>query len=191
MWSRVKGRKRISEVTMTFRVVDAISGLVVYTETVRADNSAWKLDIAASGKSLDGATQISSQEPITYALTACIQKAVYSLALWLREQPWTGSVAGVEKGGRILINAGRNLNLRMGMTMAVLKNMGEIVDPNTELSLGIRAETIGSVEIMSVDDAFSVAVVQRGCEGVQVGDRVKFVRTSRAGPSAGGSPGGT
>ena len=154
-----------AQVAMSFTITDSTSGQVVFQTTERAKAGNWSISAfgAAAHKS----------SPTGYAVQACINKAVYKIAMALEDRPWRGSVVKVS-GDRVILNAGRNKGMEAGMTLRALARGEELVDPETGLSLGAELEVVGSLMITSISDNHASATILEGCEGIQRGDRVEL-----------------
>ncbi len=75
-------------------------------------------------------------------------------------------------GGTIIINAGKNNGVSVGMKLAVERVGKEIKDPATGKVLRKVTTPIGEIEITEADDVSAVAKVVSG-QGFKVGDIVK------------------
>jgi curli biogenesis system outer membrane secretion channel CsgG len=166
----LKGGKNKAEVAMSFSVTDATSGQLVFQTTQRATAGSWGISFAGLGKT--------SNAPIGYAVQACINKAAYALAIWMKDRPWRGSIVKVADG-KVYINAGSDEGLEMGMELTALAKGEELIDPETGLSLGADLEAVGSLQVIQVAANYSITAVIEGCDGLESGDRVELARTAR------------
>lgn len=176
-----------AEVAMSFRVVDTTSSRVVFSHTARATATNWNLG-------LQGTFDTDTNSPVNYAVQACINKATYHLARWFEERPWRGSVIQIE-GDSVWINAGSLMGIERGMEMTAMSKGSELIDPETGLSLGAQLMAIGSVQVIAVQDNYSVGTVIQGCEGLKPGDRLELQgdevrRSVEPREPAGAEPGG-
>lgn len=176
----IAGSKQKAEVAMSFSVSDATSGQVLFQTTQRATAGSWSAGVLGIGSE--------SSSPIGYAVQACVNKAAYDLAMWLKDRPWRGSVVKVD-GGKVYINAGREEGMEPQTRLTVLSKGEELIDPETGLSLGAVLEAIGSLMVTAVDESYSTASVLEGCQGLEAGDRVQLAETaSPSPPSAAPAP---
>jgi curli biogenesis system outer membrane secretion channel CsgG len=169
--SAVGAGKTTAEVAMSFRIVDATTGQVIYSETQRAQAGSWNLTLGGLAGTA-GAGGLDRSSPIGYAVQSCINKVAYKIAMSLKEKGWTGTIAGIE-GGKVFINAGSNQGMQVGMKLVALSKGQALIDPETEMSLGEDTEAIGSLQITAVKDKFSIATILQGCDGLKKGDRVE------------------
>lgn len=180
--------KTNAQVAVTFRLLEVATGRIDYAETFRGEAGSWGLTLPFWGQQ--------SNSPIHYALSVCVAKASYDLANSLKDKPWLGAIAKVDRD-IITINAGSTQGIKPGMTLTALSKGEELIDPSTGSSLGTDDEVIGSLQITSVRETFSKAAVIEGCKGLKVGDRVEIqnggaavnvVQTTKAAESPSSSP---
>ncbi|MEE8524983.1 MAG: CsgG/HfaB family protein, partial [Thermoanaerobaculia bacterium] len=168
----VRANKSKAEVAMSFRVVDATSGQILFSTTERATAGSWGIGLGGFGGGLGGALGKQKNAPINYAVYSCINKGTYRLANWLKDRGWRGVVVKVD-GDRIFINAGSDKGINHRMVLTCLAKGEELIDPTTGLSLGADTAAIGSMQVTTVNDKFSIAMVIQGCAGLQNGDFVE------------------
>ncbi len=170
--------KSDAEVSMSFRIVDSSTGQVIDSITAKATAGSWGLGVGAGGYggggAGGGALGIERNSPIGYAVQSCINKAVYQIAMKLRDKPWAGSVVKVSSPEKVYLNWGSNAGLATGMSLRALSKGEDLVDPETGMSLGSETTEIGSLQIVSVQDKVSVARITVGCKGLKAGDRVEL-----------------
>ncbi len=174
----IGGSKKEAEVAMTFRMVDATTGEILDPAiTERATAGSWSLGAAVGfitgSTALGTLAGVEKNSPISYALQACINKAVYRIATALAQKPWAGAVMKVS-GGKVYINGGSIAGLENGMEFTVLAKGEDLVDPETGTVLGSETKEIGSVKVDQVEEKFSVASITQGCQGVKIGDIVRL-----------------
>lgn len=157
--------KTNAQVAVTFRLLEVATGRIDYAQTFRGEAGSWGLALPFWGRQ--------ENSPIHYALSVCVAKASYDLAHSLKDRPWMGAIAKVERD-IVTVNAGSTQGIRPGMTLTALSKGEELIDPSTGVSLGTDDEVIGSLQITSVRENFSKATVIEGCKGIKVGDRVEI-----------------
>jgi curli biogenesis system outer membrane secretion channel CsgG len=170
--------KSTSEVTMSFKIIDATSGQVLFTAKERAEAGQWGLNFSGFAGVGAGGAGLQRNSPIGYAVEACINKMAYRIATQLKDRTWRGSVAKVA-GDQVYINAGSDAGLQVGMTLIALSKGEALEDPETGLSLGEDTVAIGRIQITTIKEGFAIATILQGCEGLKVGDRVEV---DQAGP---------
>jgi curli biogenesis system outer membrane secretion channel CsgG len=112
------------------------------------------------------------------ALQVAANKAAYYVALQLEDLPWEGSVMKVD-GTKVTINAGTNVGLKQGMNLKLLSKGEEMIDPDTNESLGFETSEIGALRIVSVAEKFATCEITTGGQGVKRGDTVRLEKGGR------------
>lgn len=133
---------------------------------------------AAAGGVGGGGVGYSSkkQASLADALQVAANKAAYFVALKLEDLPWEGAVMKVE-GKKIVVNAGTNVGLKAGMTLKLLAKGEEMIDPDTNESLGFDSSEIGEIKIVSVAEKFATCEVVSGGTGAKRGDVVRLEKS--------------
>jgi curli biogenesis system outer membrane secretion channel CsgG len=169
-------QRSVSEVAMSFRVVDSSTSKVLFTTIERASAGIWGLDLGGVSGRNGGAVAFQKASPINNAVQACLNKGVYKLAMWLKERPWSGAVVKVD-GQRVYLNAGTHSGLTAGVELVAFSQGKELFDPVSGESLGQDAALVGILRVTNVQEKFSIAEIVEGCQGLRTGDRVEM-RTS-------------
>ena len=166
-----------AEVAMSFRIADATTGQILFATTEKAGAGSWGVGLGGlglgAGKLLGGLGGFQKNSPISYAVSACINKGVYKLARWLGTRPWSGRVIKVD-GSNVYINAGINQGIAEGMTLTALSTGEALIDPETGLNLGAESEASGTLRVSKVTEKYAVASVLQGCDDLTGGDRVEL-----------------
>jgi curli biogenesis system outer membrane secretion channel CsgG len=168
--SNSRATKKEAEVAVTFTLADVATGQILYTTAQRAKLGEWNVAWGISA-GVDSAT--SQKTPVTYAITACTNKAAFEIARFLRDRKWKGSVVDIAKAD-VFINAGSQQGMAPQTILSVQKVDRIIVDRESRTVLGEATHGIGSLEVISVQPTFSVARVHEGCDGIKAGDRVEL-----------------
>jgi curli biogenesis system outer membrane secretion channel CsgG len=163
------GGKQEAEVAITFALTDVGTGQILFTTLERAKMGEWSLSLAGP-KGSGGTTQ---KAPINYAIRACANKAAFKIATFLRDRKWKGSVVDVKKS-EIYINAGSQQGMAPQMKLSLQAVRGIVKDRESGTVLGEDLRGIGTLEVTSVQNGFSIARVVEGCKGLKVGDRVEL-----------------
>jgi hypothetical protein len=111
--------------------------------------------------------------PLGRACQMAIDKAVFFITTRMENVPWSGRIVDVKQDGKVFINAGANAGMAAGDTLTVLRAGESLIDPETGMDLGSELTQIGQVQILSVQDKFSVATIVGG-GGFQRGDILRF-----------------
>jgi len=174
-----KAGKKEAEVAITFSLTDVANGQILFTTSERARMGEWNFGFGApagipgvpgGGGGGGAATQ---KTPVTYAVQACANKAAFKIARFLRDRKWKGSVVEI-KGANLYINAGSQQGMAPQTKLSVQSVRGIIKDAESRTILGEDLLGIGTLEVVTVQNGFSVARVVEGCKGLKKGDRVEL-----------------
>jgi curli biogenesis system outer membrane secretion channel CsgG len=164
-----KGSKSEAEVAITFSLTDVATGQVLYTTSERARLGSWSFNWAAPG----GGGASGEKTPTNYAIQACANKAAFKIATFLHDQKWKGSVVEIKKAD-FYINAGSQQGMAPQAKLSVLSVKGIIKDRESGTVLGEDTSGIGTMEVVTVQNGFSIARIVEGCDGIKEGDRVEL-----------------
>lgn len=156
----VKSSKGV--IGMNFRLIDAETTEVIYTDQV-------EIEVKESGLALAGFGVGSSaagggfmggyaKTPIGQAVIAACNKGVYGLIKQVGTTPATGKVIQV-KDGKIYLNLNEDV-LSVGEIMTVRSLGEELIDPDTGISLGSEEKELGTIEVSQTGEKFSLAVAR-------------------------------
>jgi hypothetical protein len=159
-----------------FFSADVANGQILFTTSERARLGEWDLSFGLSTGEKAGRVQ---KMPLHYLILACANKAAYKVAMFLRNQKWKGSVVEIRKKGKadnIYINAGSQQGMMPQTKLAVFSTGEKVRDHETGTILGEDLEGIGNLEVIFVQNGFSVAQVTELLKGKRVkpGDRVEL-----------------
>ena len=153
----VKSSKAI--IGMNFRLINAETSEIVYTDQVQVDLSESGLTFGglgfAGGGGLGGFLSNYSKTPIGQAVIAAVHKGVFDLVKAVGSAASTGSVIKV-KGSQVYLNQGSS-SVSVGDKLILMQRGEELIDPDTGLSLGGEDERIGEVQVTSVKEKYSIA----------------------------------
>jgi hypothetical protein len=71
------------------------------------------------------------------------------------------------------LNAGATSNVRVGDVFMVYAKGEDLVDPDTGLKLGSDEKMIGSIQVITVQEKFSIGTIRGGTGAMKRGDLVK------------------
>ncbi|MCK4463313.1 MAG: hypothetical protein KAU58_03275 [Candidatus Omnitrophica bacterium] len=148
-----------AHVAVNIRLYDATTGQII--DSIRCDGKATASGISGgySGSELGGftfGTSTFAKTPLGKATHQAIDKAVYFVVRKMDRVSWQGKIVDV-KGDIVYINAGMNSNIRLGDEFTVYKKGGELIDPDTGISLGSEDTKIGRIQVITVEKKFSKA----------------------------------
>lgn len=162
------GTKQEAEVAITFVLTDVANGQNLFTTTERARMGEWSLSFG--GGESGGSEQ---KTPVSYAVRACANKAALKIASFLRNRKWIGSVVQVKKSA-IYINAGSQQGMAPDTLLAVFRVDGIVKDTEGRMTLGEDLKGTGNLKVDTVQPGFSIAHIEKGCNGIKPGDRVEL-----------------
>lgn len=144
---------------MNFRLINATTSEVVYTDQVQVDLSSSGLDFGGlgftGGGGLGGFVSNYAKTPIGNAVIAAVNKGVFDLIKQVGSGSAGGSVIQV-KGGSVYVNMGSSM-VKKGDMLSLKRKGEELIDPDTGLSLGGEEETIGQLKVTTVKEKYSIA----------------------------------
>lgn len=144
---------------LNFRLIDAETSEVVFTRQIESVIKEGGLTFGGGavlgGVGLGGFMSNYSKTPIGQAVIAGINEGVYELAREIGVKPARGSVVKVD-GDRVWLNIGGE-GVQRGDRLELKSKGEELIDPETGISLGSSTTTLGRVEVIQVEDRFSIA----------------------------------
>lgn len=168
---RFNAGKKEAEVAITFALADAANGQILFTTSERARLGEWSFGFEAP-KGVKGV--MAQNTPVSYAVRACANKAAFKIATFLRNRKWKGSVVEIKKAG-FYINAGSQQGMTPLTQLSVQSVEGIIKDLESRTILGEDLRGIGTLEVIVVQNGFSIARRTDGHEKIKTGDRVELV----------------
>jgi len=175
------GTKAEAFLKMDVRIVDATTGEVI--DSVSAEGRAKRsgaAGVVGIGDIAVGALK-EDKTPIGAATRVALAKAVNFVVERMEKLPWRGRVVEI-MDGQIYLNAGSNMNVKVGDTFEVFRVGKKLVDPETGSVLGIVENRIGRLSVEQVTEKFSIARTVEG-EGPQRGDTVKPIAAAASSES--------
>ncbi len=154
--SVIAGEGRVG---LNFRLIDAITGEVVYTTQVNSSINVASSNVGegrlAGDAALGGFYNDYSRTSAGQAVIAGINKGVYELVERIGAAPAEGSVIKADDL-EVWINLGSDV-VSMGERFEVMRKGEDLIDPDTGISLGSTDLLIGSVQISRVQEKFAIA----------------------------------
>jgi len=172
-----------SLVGMNFRLIDAETSEILFTKQVDVEMTARQFDLGGagwgSGGALGGFLSSYSKTPIGQGVMAAVNIGVYELVKQIGNAPVEGSVVKVDEG-KVYLNLGEDA-LSPGDKLTAVVMGEELIDPDTGLSLGGEAEAIGTLQVVSVSEKFSIAEALN-CDVSRLGRGDKLIPVKDAAP---------
>lgn len=167
---------------MNMRLIDAETSEIVFSNQIEVDLSESRVTfgggLGTSNVGLGGFISDYSKTPIGQAVIAAANKGVYELVKQIGAQAPRGSVIKVSSG-KVYINLGAGV-VDEGDVLNVLKKGEELIDPDTGISLGSEDEELGTLNVQTVKEKFSIAT--EGTANAADVSRGDVVESSRGTP---------
>ncbi|RLC03829.1 MAG: hypothetical protein DRH90_10355 [Deltaproteobacteria bacterium] len=164
-----KKKKQIARVTVDYRIVDTTTGIQLV-----ADSGQGVYEKKTGGALGLGSKSSYDADLRDGALRDALTKAMVNMLPQFESQEWSGRIASI-KGRTVYLNAGKKTGLKVGDVLMVQDLGEEIIDPQTNVSLG-RAPGSIKGEVM-VTGFFgrdgSMATIKSGA-GFKTNDLVKY-----------------
>jgi len=162
-------KKQIARVTVDYRIVDTTTGIQMV-----ADSGQGVYEKKTGGALGLGSKSSYDADLRDGALRDALTKAMVNMLPQFERQEWSGRIASI-KGRTVYLNAGQKTGLKVGDLLLVQELGEEIIDPQTNVSLG-RAPGSIKGELM-VTGFFgrdgSMATIKSGA-GFKQNDLVKY-----------------
>ncbi len=176
----VKIKNRQGQVGMNFRLIDAETSEIVFTKQIESviKESGLAFGGAAWGGAgaLGGFMSSYSKTPIGQAVIAGVNEGVYELVKQIGSATAQGTVVKAD-ANEIFLNLGED-SVQTGEVLEVLRKGEELIDPETGISLGGDNTNLGTIEVVSVKEKFSVARPVSLSATPARGDIVRSTRTA-------------
>jgi curli biogenesis system outer membrane secretion channel CsgG len=162
--------------TVDIRMVDAVSGSIVFADT--GSHSISSMNVKVFGF---GGGQKFNEKAATEAMRGAIKELTQKLAAFkLKSAPASQArstrsgktlVADVD-GNVITLNKGSNAGFKAGQELTVKRKGKVIKDPATGKVLKVKYKTVGKIKLSEVESGYSEARIVSGT-GFKVGDMVE------------------
>ncbi|MBZ0252306.1 MAG: hypothetical protein K8I02_03110 [Candidatus Methylomirabilis sp.] len=165
-----KKKVQQADCVVDLRVVDATTGQILYAESGKGH---YERELSeAFGLGQKGGFDETMADNV---LRSAIVQFMDNVRRQLAYIPWRGRIAKVS-GGQIYLNAGRKTGLQLGDTLEVASLGEEIIDPDTQVSLGRapgpKKGTLRVTGFFGEDGAIAAPV---DGAGFKEGDQVTYV----------------
>ena len=158
------------------RMVDAVTGKIVFADTGSGSKSSFQVRVFGFG----GGESFNEKHATEAMREAIVQLAKKIAALDLKKATAApGDNTSADKaliadvyGSVITLNKGKNAGFATGQTLTAKRKDRVIKDPNTGKVLKVRYRTVGTIKLTTVEDSFAEGSAVSG-SGFQVGDMVE------------------
>jgi curli biogenesis system outer membrane secretion channel CsgG len=145
-----------AEVTVALRIIDTSSGQVLDSQQIKGIARKSGLSFGYAGGDFGGGMSSLKKTPLGDAVIDALNQAVGHITARLEQVPWQGRIIKAE-GDQIYINAGANFGVRPGDRFACFHPGQALIDPETGLNLGGKDTKYGQIEVVEVQEKFSIA----------------------------------
>jgi curli biogenesis system outer membrane secretion channel CsgG len=164
-------------VGMDIRLIDTTTGQVLSSHRAegKVSQSGVSADVGVKFMTFGG--DAFNKTPLGLATRQAIVQGVGLITKSMEKVPWTGRVVEVA-GDQVYVNAGTTTGLKAGDVFTVTAVVRELTDPSSGAVLGIVEEKRGDIEVVNVQEKFSVAVMKTPFQTAR-GDLVKLTGGAR------------
>jgi curli biogenesis system outer membrane secretion channel CsgG len=168
-----EGKVQNAHVALDIRLIDTSTGQVIASHNAAKSAPAAGGGIGARVGTVTFGGDAFFQTPLGQATRAAMQDALqFIMATAFKAVTPSFSIVKVE-GGMAYVNAGANSNVRVGDVFMVYAKGEDLVDPDTGLKLGSDEQMIGSIQVTTVQEKFSIGTIRGGAGAMKRGDLVK------------------
>ena len=168
-----EGKVQNAHVALDIRLIDTSTGQVIASHNAAKSAPAAGGGIGARVGSVTFGGDAFFQTPLGQATRAAMQDALqFIMATAFKAVTPSFSIVKVE-GGMAYLNAGATSNVRVGDVFMVYSKGEDLVDPDTGLNLGSNEKMIGSIQVITVQEKFSIGTIRGGTGAMKRGDLVK------------------
>jgi len=155
------GERIKAMVALDVRLIDAVTGEVVFSRRVEGDAAATGVAADVQIQDQQFGTAMGSQTPLGQASREAIRDAVAAIVEGVKKIPWSGRIVDVREAS-VYVNAGSEAGIQAGTTLDVFAQGEALIDPETGIQLGTPDRKIGTLRITQLEDKYSVAQVVSG-----------------------------
>jgi curli biogenesis system outer membrane secretion channel CsgG len=138
------------------RLIDTTTGQVVQSHHAEAKVEDRGISADVGVRAVNFGADSFQKSPLGRATRQAIDQATAFVIAATRPLVWTGRVVDVS-GDQIFVSAGADAGIRPGDKFVVSTVVRELTDPASGALLGVIENPLGDIEIVNVQDRFSVA----------------------------------
>ena len=173
---RLGGEAQTAQVAMDVRLIDASTGQVLQSHRVEGKANAAGFSAGLDNRWASIGGEHFTKTPLGQATRQALVEAVglisQSLMALPSEQILQWRVVEV-MDNQIFVNAGQGSGLKVGARLRVVSAAKELIDPDTQAVLGAVEQSVGEVEIVSIQDRYSIATIRTNFQPKR-GDAVRY-----------------
>ncbi len=161
-WDLLGGSER-AVIGMTVYVVEVESGQIVCSESLEESLEAGDTTVQATYSDVAFGGSSFYRTPLGRATAHVIDEAVGRVLKQLPQRTWQPRLALVAEGGSVVLNGGKDRNVREGSRYEVFRKGEPILDPETGDVIGTQpGVAVGTVEVTEIRDRCAVARIVTG-----------------------------
>jgi len=168
----VGGQATNGIVGMDIRLIDTTTGQVIQSHRAEAKVSAHGISADINVHQVTFGGDHFNKTVLGQATRQAIEQAVAFIIRAMEPVPWTGRVVEAT-GDQVYFNAGATSGIKTGEVFAVSTVVRELTDPGTGELLGIEETKLGEIEVVNVQEKFSIARMRFPFQ-TKRGDLVKY-----------------
>lgn len=168
----VGGQATNGIVGMDIRLIDTTTGQVIQSHRAEAKVSAHGISADINVHQVTFGGDHFNKTVLGQATRQAIEQAVAFIIRAMEPVPWTGRVVEAT-GDQVYFNAGATSGIKAGEVFAVSTVVRELTDPGTGELLGIEETKLGEIEVVNVQEKFSIARMRFPFQ-TKRGDLVKY-----------------
>ena len=155
----MKAKKGTGRVGLNFRLIDAETSEIVFTKQIESLIKESSLSLGGIGFGSDialgGFFGKYAKTPIGQAVIAGVNQGVFELIKEIGAKGTEGSVVKAD-ANQIYLNLGSDA-VATGDRLEIREKGEELIDPETGISLGGSDSVVGDIEVVQVQEKFSIA----------------------------------
>lgn len=161
-----------AHVAVIIYLYDTTTGQVLFSQRCEGKADSGGLKLSFVNKDWGFGTSGFKSTPLGKATQLAIDKSVLFISSKMANVPWQGRIVKAD-ASKIYLNVGQTGGIHIGDEFNVYRQGEALIDPDSGLDLGSEDTRIGRVQVVKVQDKFSIATPISGGEFVK-NDIVKF-----------------
>ena len=159
-------------VGVDIRLIDSSTGQVLQSHNASGKVSSSSIGLGITEGQVNFNSQAFQNSPIGQATRQAIHNAVSFIVEEMEKVPFEAKVVNAENN-KVVINAGSLMNIHQGDTFNAYTVGESFIDPDTGTSLGAERKLAGTVQVMEVQEKYSVGVSSENSH-LRRGDALRF-----------------
>lgn len=145
-----------AHVAVIIYLYDTTTSQVLFSQRCEGKAESGGLSFGVAQKDWGFGTSGFKSTPLGKATQIAIDNAVHFITAKMANIPWQGRIIKAEEG-KVYLNIGKAGGINVGDEFNVYREGEALIDPESGLNLGAEATKIGRVQVVQVQDKFSIA----------------------------------